>query len=78
MTYISVLTPRLPGLHCTTGFRKPLNPILGETYQAHMDDGTQIFMEQSSHHPPVSSWHVTGADKCYEFFGFVGYVATFR
>jgi hypothetical protein len=43
-----------------------------------MDDGTQIFMEQSSHHPPVSSWHVSGADKCYEFFGFVGYVATFR
>lgn len=73
-----VVTNYIAGLHCTTGFRKPLNPILGETYQAHMDDGTQIFMEQSSHHPPVSSWHVTGADKCYEFFGFVGYVATFR
>jgi hypothetical protein len=38
------------------GQRKPFNPILGETFQASFFDGTQLFMEQISHHPPVSAW----------------------
>ena len=33
---------------------KPLNPILGETYQAYLADGTQIFVEQVCHKPPIS------------------------
>ena len=35
-------------------FEKPLNPILGETHQAYGQDGAMIYMEQTSHHPPVS------------------------
>ena len=26
-------------------FDKPLNPILGETYQAYLPDGSQVYME---------------------------------
>lgn len=33
---------------------KPFNPILGETFQAKFNQ-TQIFCEQISHHPPISS-----------------------
>jgi len=40
------------------GQKKPFNPILGETYQASFFDGTRVFMEQTSHHPPVSHWDV--------------------
>lgn len=40
------------------GQKKPFNPILGETYQASFFDGTKVFMEQTSHHPPVSHWDV--------------------
>jgi hypothetical protein len=38
---------------------KPFNPILGETYQSQFKDGTQCFLEQTSHHPPVSHFEVT-------------------
>lgn len=39
-------------------FEKPLNPILGETYQARGQDGAMIFVEQTSHHPPISHYMV--------------------
>jgi len=35
-------------------FEKPLNPILGETYQASLPDGTKIYVEQICHKPPIS------------------------
>ena len=35
-------------------FEKPLNPILGETFQARGQDGSRIYLEQISHHPPIS------------------------
>ena len=37
---------------------KPFNPILGETYQSRFNDGTKCFLEQTSHHPPVSHFEV--------------------
>jgi len=42
---------------------KPFNPILGETWQARMEDGTSMCMEQISHHPPISAFimETTGA-----------------
>ena len=33
---------------------KPLNPVLGETYQATLDDGTCVYLEQVCHKPPIS------------------------
>ena len=50
------------------GNNGPLNPILGETYYAEKRDGTTLFCEQISHHPPVSAFlmnHPTGAYKVY-------------
>jgi len=61
----------IAGLHSNTtelGNNGPLNPILGETYSAEKSDGTKIFCEQISHHPPVSAYfvsHPTGAYKLY-------------
>jgi len=46
--------------HVFQSWRKPFNPILGETWQAHLADGTSIFLEQISHHPPVSAFQLTG------------------
>jgi hypothetical protein len=68
-----VTTFLIAGLHTNPLICKlkgPLNPILGETYQAVKDDGTQIFLEQTSHHPPVSNFHMKGPNKEYEIFGF--------
>jgi hypothetical protein len=50
--------------------KPPLNPILGETYQAFKEDGTKVYFEQTSHHPPSSNLLLFGPDKSYELFGF--------
>jgi hypothetical protein len=57
---------------------KPFNPILGETWQARYSDGTQLFFEQTSHHPPISSFQVFGADDLYYFHGYHEYTASFK
>ncbi|KAF8543350.1 putative oxysterol binding protein [Trichophaea hybrida] len=61
--FISVLKFYLSGWHIKpAGVKKPLNPILGEWFTCHWDfeaaPGTQAFYisEQTSHHPPKSSY----------------------
>jgi hypothetical protein len=57
------------GIHLTPTYRKPFNPILGETYEAKMYDGTSIFCEQTTHHPPASNWQVVGPGNIYHYHG---------
>lgn len=47
-----------------------LNPIIGETLQATLKDGTKIYCEQISHHPPISYFLIYGPNNCYQFSGF--------
>ncbi|BDA40499.1 Oxysterol-binding protein-related protein 8 at N-terminal half [Coccomyxa sp. Obi] len=56
--------------HVFQSWRKPFNPILGETWQATLDDGTTVFFEQISHHPPVSAFQMIGPGNEYEFAGY--------
>ncbi|CAD8085669.1 unnamed protein product [Paramecium sonneborni] len=56
-------------------FLKPLNPILGETFEGGYEDGTQLFCEQISHHPPLSYFLVFGPKKSYKFYGYSLYEA---
>ena len=49
---------------------KPLNPILGETFQARLKDGSMIYMEQISHHPPISYINYVGPDEIFSFHGY--------
>lgn len=53
-------------LHLVLQQEKPFNPILGETYQAFID-GNPIYVEQISHHPPVSAFEMFG--KGYKVWG---------
>ena len=46
--------------HVFQSWRKPFNPLLGETYQASQPDGSTVQMEQISHHPPISAFQITG------------------
>ncbi|PWY91175.1 oxysterol binding protein [Aspergillus heteromorphus CBS 117.55] len=59
--FVSVVKFYLSGWHIKPpGVKKPLNPILGETYTCYWDypDGTRGYYisEQTSHHPPKSSY----------------------
>ena len=58
------------GLHYGTRQLKPFNPILGETYQGAFQDGTEIFIEHSSHHPPIAHFMVTGLNGLYTYKGY--------
>jgi len=73
----NVITFAISGLSNTGYPKKPFNPILGETYQATWPDGTRILSEQSSHHPPVTSWQLFGPDNSYHFYGNGEWAASF-
>lgn len=49
-----VITGSIAYLEPTHHWNKPLNPILGETYQAQSPDGSRYYMEQVCHRPPIS------------------------
>ncbi len=51
-------------------FLKPLNPILGETFEASYMDGTKLYSEQISHHPPISYFLVQGPNRNYKYYGY--------
>mmetsp|Transcript_26558 Transcript_26558/g.78885 ORF Transcript_26558/g.78885 Transcript_26558/m.78885 type:complete len:479 (-) Transcript_26558:1654-3090(-) len=60
----------IAGLHHSfEKWKKPFNPILGETWQASLSDGSSIAMEQISHHPPVSAFQIEGPNGKYRFVG---------
>lgn len=46
--------------------KKPFNPILGETHHSHIE-GTDIYLEQTSHHPPIYHFYILGKD--FKFYG---------
>lgn len=58
---------------CSSFFLKPLNPVLGETYEAIFLDGTKIYLEQTSHHPPISHYELYGPNKEWYYSGFSNY-----
>lgn len=60
------------GLHCVHTLGKPFNPILGSTYQAKLQDGTPCYVEQTSHHPPVTHYTIRPPDGKYILAGFSG------
>lgn len=66
-----VVTWFIAGLqHVYQSWKKPFNPLLGETWQATQDGGRcQIFMEQISHHPPISAFELIGPGNSYTFTG---------
>eukprot|EP01095_Lingulamoeba_sp_RSL-Kostka_P001905 TRINITY_DN126_c0_g2_i1.p1 TRINITY_DN126_c0_g2~~TRINITY_DN126_c0_g2_i1.p1 ORF type:complete len:358 (-),score=174.12 TRINITY_DN126_c0_g2_i1:256-1329(-) len=74
----NVVAFAISGLSNTTSPKKPFNPIVGETYQATFDDGTQIFCEQSTHHPPITNWEVVGPENCYKLYGYGELMASIR
>ena len=73
-----VITSYLAGNHISptdTQCRAPLNPILGETVQRVLPDGSKFYGEQTSHHPPITNFLLEGPNNLYRFSGFFEYKA---
>lgn len=64
MKSIAIFEISMAGLALST--KKPFNPILGETFQG-MIDGCPLFVEQISHHPPITSIYFVG--RGYKIYG---------
>lgn len=67
-----VITFFISGIHrnpFTFQNNGPLNPVVGETYTAEKADGTTLYCEQISHHPPVSAYLIVGPNKSYKCYG---------
>lgn len=73
-----VITFMVAGLHRAVTNTKPFNPILGETFQGSYKDGSQIFLEQTSHHPPISSFQLIGPNGIYHVHGSHEFAASLR
>ena len=46
------------GVCASPSQRKPFNPYLGETMEAVYSDGSKIYMEHTSHHPPITNFFI--------------------
>jgi len=56
-------------------FDKPLNPILGETLEGKLGDGTNVFLEQICHHPPISFICQEGPEGLYRWSGYSSFTS---
>eukprot|EP01155_Anaeramoeba_flamelloides_P010635 Anaeramoba_flamelloidesa325956_62.p1 GENE.a325956_62~~a325956_62.p1 ORF type:complete len:407 (-),score=76.93 a325956_62:55-1275(-) len=74
----NVITFAVSCIHLSLTNSKPFNPILGETYQSSFSNGTNIFCEQTSHHPPASSYELIGPNNNYYYYGQQIWSASFR
>lgn len=65
-----VITTSMSYIHPTHFFDKPLNPILGETLQGTLLDGSNVYLEQVCHHPPISYMLQCGPNDIYRWYGY--------
>jgi hypothetical protein len=65
-----IITASMACFHQNSELLKPINPILGETFETMYEDGSKVYLEQTSHHPPVSHYLMVGPDNSYKFSGF--------
>jgi hypothetical protein len=65
-----VIAFAVSNLYLCTSQYKPFNPILGETFQGSLSDGTQVYCEHTSHHPPITNFLLHPEDKAYEMWGY--------
>ena len=70
-----VIVTSLSFIHPVHMWDKPLNPILGETLQGTYLDGSRVYMEQITHHPPVSYFYFEGPQKMYRFYAYTDFAA---
>jgi hypothetical protein len=71
-----VIVAILSCFHNSSTQRKPLNPILGETYEMGYEDGSRIYLEQTSHHPPITHFLLYGPNNSFKYYGYSNFTTT--
>lgn len=68
-----VITACISSWFKSSVFLKPLNPILGETYEMIWEDGSREYVEQTSHYPPRSHFLLLGPENNYKYHGYLDF-----
>ena len=50
---------------------KPLNPMLGETYECEWEDGTKFYLEHTCHTPPISHFYIKSSKNLFIVSGYI-------
>ena len=50
---------------------KPLNPMLGETYECEWKDGTKFYLEHTCHTPPISHFYIKSSKNLFIVSGYI-------
>ncbi len=64
-----VIAFAVSGMYCSAQQLKPFNPLLGETLEGDFSDGTKVYVEHTSHHPPMSHFYMLGPNTSYKMYG---------
>jgi len=59
----------IAGLYINSKQLKPFTPRLGSTLEGRFEDGTNIYMENTSYNPPVCHFFIEDKDKGYILHG---------
>ena len=70
-TFKYVILFSFSALFRSTEQLKPLNPLLGETYQCEWEDGSKFYIEHISHTPPISNIYIISGKKLYVVSGYI-------
>ena len=70
-TFKYVILFSLSALFRSTEQLKPLNPLLGETYQCEWEDGSKFYIEHISHNPPISCIYITSGKNLFVVSGYI-------
>lgn len=57
-----IITGIVAGYYLDLNTKKVFNPYLGETYMSRWENGSTIYAEQVSHHPPLSVFQIYSPD----------------
>jgi Oxysterol-binding protein len=68
-----VIASSISTFYYLSTFEKPINPVLGETLFGKLEDGSCMYAEQSSHHPPISHFLIENSN--YRLTGYFSFSA---
>jgi hypothetical protein len=71
-----VIVSILSCFHNSSTQMKPLNPILGETFEMGYEDGSKIYLEQTFHHPPITHFIMYGPNNSFKFYGYSNFTSS--
>ena len=66
-----VITFSLSALFRSSEQLKPLNPMLGETYECEWKDGTKFYFEHTNHTPPISHFYIKSSQNLFIVSGYI-------